>query len=478
MKLVAPNQPGLCYIASAGTMTRLIKPAFFTSATALLLSFISSAPLLADDNCYQSFSDAEYSAARSQCQELAELGDAKAAFLLANIYYQGLDVVKDEQRALFWDQVAAEKGHPDSAYRLALAYQLGQGVSQSYSKARSWYLQAALAKHPKAQKQLGAMFETGTAGEIDKQKAFEWYLRAAKQGLADAQFRAGTMLLEGDGIAADQAHAQHWIRKAAISGNARAQVALGVLLLEIDPQESISWYTKAAEQGNGLALENLAWVHYSGQGVEQSEEQAIAFAERAVAAGNTGAKALLNRLLIDKQQQRITQLQTEKKQLHEQMIKVLPQPAAGHESAKPDSSNQVAVAPPLTDAVPDSDTAQQGGAAQHHQPEISKQVIAVSSEYMLPDGWVLSQPSKSYTIQLTYGMEESGIQKFIKKHRLDEQVNYYRTRRNAGIFYILVYGQYRSVAEARRALKGLPDQAQKDHWIRNISQLQSLYRAP
>ena len=477
MKLVAPGQPGLCYIASAGTMTRLIKPTFFTSAAALLISLTFSAPLVAEDNCYQSFSDADYSAARSQCQEQAELGDAKAAFLLANIYYQGLDVVKDEQRALFWDQVAAKKGHPDSAYRLALAYQLGQGVSQNYSKARSWYLQAALAKHPKAQKQLGAMFETGSAGEIDKQKAFEWYLRAAKQGLADAQFRAGTMLLEGDGVTADSAHAQHWIRKAAISGNARAQVALGVLLLEIDPQESISWYVQAAEQGNGLALENLAWVYYSGQGVEQSDEQAVVFAERAIAAGNEGAKALLNRLLIDKQQQRIAQLKTEKKQLHEQMIKVLPQPAAGIETEQQNSSSLAAVAP-LSHAAEQPAAVALKLPDQNTPKATSEEIFATTSEGMLPDGWVLSQPSQSYTIQLTYGMEESGIKKFISKHRLDEQVNYYRTRRNAGIFYILVYGQYGSVAEARKALKGLPDQAQKDHWIRNISQLQSLYRAP
>ena len=113
-------------------------PTIISLSSALIFSSIAIASDEKGDECYQLFSTANYQLAKQQCQELAELGDAKAAFLMANIYYQGLGTKQDDQRGLFWDQIAAEKGHPESAYRLGLAYQLGQGVSQSNSKARNW----------------------------------------------------------------------------------------------------------------------------------------------------------------------------------------------------------------------------------------------------------------------------------------------------------------------------------------------------
>jgi len=90
-------------------------------SSALIFSAVSTAGESNSNECYQLFSSADYADARTQCQELAELGDAKAAFLLATMYYQALGTEEEDQRGLFWDKVAAEKGHPESAYRLGLA---------------------------------------------------------------------------------------------------------------------------------------------------------------------------------------------------------------------------------------------------------------------------------------------------------------------------------------------------------------------
>ncbi|GGK75361.1 SPOR domain-containing protein [Amphritea balenae] len=457
-------------------MNKIMKPDFRTTSiqgavTALIFSCLPLSSLEAANSCYQSFSDKDYVQARNQCQEVAEQGDAKGAFLLSTIYYQGLGTESDEQRALFWDQVAAEKGHPDSAYRLALAYQLGQGVNKNNSQARRWYMQAALADHPKAQKQLGAMFETGTAGEVNSQRAFDWYLKSARQGLADAQLRAGTMLLEGRGVKPDRAHAQHWIRKAALAGNANAQVALGVMLTEIDPPESLSWYEKSAEQGNALALQNLALVYYSGQGVAVNVDKAQQLAEQAVTAGNPNARTLVDQIRLDAQQKRVQQLQAEKQILSARIHDAMPE-----RSVEPVFESELTLEPEANIVL--ASLSLPAPAAGPGQPMSENSPTANGDVRYMSDGWILGQPSNLFTIQLTNGTDLSGIKKYIKQHNLPDTVRYYRTRRDAGIFYVLIYGEYVSINAAKQALATIPDSARKNHWIRGVNQLQGLYRQP
>ena len=45
----------------------------------------------------------------------AELGDADAQFLIGSSYLYGMDVEKDEQKAIYWLTLASEQDH-ESAY--------------------------------------------------------------------------------------------------------------------------------------------------------------------------------------------------------------------------------------------------------------------------------------------------------------------------------------------------------------------------
>ncbi|WP_299200854.1 SPOR domain-containing protein [uncultured Amphritea sp.] len=490
-------------IRSKSTRLNLVfrLPTLLGVSSALLFSSVSSAADQNNGECYQLFSSAEYQSARSQCQEFAELGDAKAAFLLATMYYQALGTVEDDQRGLFWDQVAAEKGHPESAYRLGLAYQLGQGVGQSNSKARHWYQQAALAQHAKAQKLLGAMFETGAAGEKDQSKAYQWYLKAAQQGLVGAQLKVGTMLLEGRGVSANRASAQHWIRKAAEAENANAQVAMGVMLAEIDPQESLSWYQRSAKQGNSLALQNLALVYYAGQGVEADHNKAAELAQQAVDAGNSEAAALLNLIRLETEQQKVVELQAEKQQLTRQIRESIPDNGSGEqqlllatlavEGVLPQTQTDVPAAPAdvtETSAVvatqaSEAETAsvsedRQSDDLQSKDAQPEQPLWQPDNPYALPDGWVMDKFPPDFTIQLLYGTDEVGILNYIKKHNLPDSVRYFRTQREAGLFYVLIYGDYKTIPEATAALAEIPESARKSHWVRKYRRLQELYLPP
>ena len=54
-------------------------------------------------DCYQSYSERDLVAAQQSCQGLAEQNDARAAFILATIYYQKGNASGD-QRGIFWDK--------------------------------------------------------------------------------------------------------------------------------------------------------------------------------------------------------------------------------------------------------------------------------------------------------------------------------------------------------------------------------------
>ncbi|WP_290702436.1 SPOR domain-containing protein [Amphritea sp.] len=456
-------------------------PTFIGLGSALIFSSIAIASDENSGDCYQLFSAENYSLAKQQCQELAELGDAKAAFLLANIYYQGLDTNQEDQRGLFWDHIAAEKGHPESAYRLGLAYQLGQGVSQSNSKARNWYQQAALAQHSKAQKLLANMFESGAAGEKNPSRAYQWYMRAAQQGLADAQLKVGSMLLDGRGVEANRASAQHWIRKAATAGNANAQAALGVMLTEIDPAESLSWYERSAEQGNGVALQNLALVYYVGQGVEVDHPRAVELAQRAVDTGNKEAVSLLSLMRLETEQQKVIELQAEQQKLSQQIIASIPEKTADERPLPlaPLSNDTVLAEPSAGYSEPEPEALSKKEPEAVPQIERKSEPVSQSGNpYRLKDGWVMRQSPPRFTIQLLYGKEELGVLNYIKQHKLPDSVRYFRTQREAGLFYVLVYGDYGTIDAAREALDDIPELAQKSHWIRKYRRLQELYLAP
>ncbi|MBN0988902.1 SPOR domain-containing protein [Amphritea pacifica] len=496
-------------------------PVLLGAGSALLLSSVSFAGGQDTNACYQLFSTADYQSARGQCQEFAELGDAKAAFLLATMYYQALGTDEDDQRGLFWDKVAAEKGHPESAYRLGLAYQLGQGVAQSNSQARHWYQQAALAQHAKAQKLLAAMFETGAAGEKDQSRAYQWYLKAAQQGLVSAQLKAGTMLLEGRGVTANRASAQHWIRKAAEAGNGNAQVAMGVILAEIDPAESLIWYQRSAKQGNSLALQNLALVYYAGQGVKADHKKAAELAQQAVDAGNSEAESLLNLIRLETEQQKVVELQAEKQQLTRLIRESVPENGSGEQQlllatlsvdgVLPDAEPEVEAEPKAVAQLPETGESSTGSetttesaptelAATQPAPsatELSQDVNVAEAlpdtegqslpqpiewhpdnPYALADGWVMEQFPPNFTLQLRYGTDEAGILKYIKQHNLPDSVRYFRTQREAGLFYVLIYGDYKTIPEAEKAVAEIPVSARKSHWIRKFRRLQELYVPP
>jgi len=113
----------------------------------------------------------------------------------------------------------------------------------------------------------------------------------------DAQVRLGNQYLSQH----DYSAALTWYRKAADQGNATAQAKVGWLYengfgVKQDYAEALNWYRKAADQGNAAAQNNIGWFYQNGFGVKQDYGVAVDCFRRAADQGNTKAEVNLGLL--------------------------------------------------------------------------------------------------------------------------------------------------------------------------------------
>ena len=134
----------------------------------------------------------------------------------------------------------------------AKSYYWGQGKEQNYSKALQLYLQAAQLGDAEAQYISGGMYLKGLGCTKDFAKAFKLLHEAAKNGKSSAESEQiiGQAFLLGSGVPKNYGKALHF-------------------------------YTLAAENGNRDAQNELAFMYFVGNGVEQNTEKAAALFQKA-----------------------------------------------------------------------------------------------------------------------------------------------------------------------------------------------------
>ena len=99
--------------------------------------------------------DAEnYPEALRLLQAQALNGNAAAETMIGDMYFQGLGVQQDYDRALLWYRRAAKRNYADAQFNLGNMYLLGEGVLQDDRKARDWYQKAANQGHKAAARNL------------------------------------------------------------------------------------------------------------------------------------------------------------------------------------------------------------------------------------------------------------------------------------------------------------------------------------
>jgi len=143
---------------------------------------------------------------------------------------------------------------PQSNFDTGNKYFYGQGTfTQDYKSAAYWYGKAAIEGHAGAQFMLGSMYYEGKSGAV-------YYARTISGGSAT----------EIRGVPKDEAKGLELIHKAAEQGHAGAQAWLGDLSARNgNKDEAITWWSKAAEQGNRNAKLKLDLEENKKEAAEQ-----------------------------------------------------------------------------------------------------------------------------------------------------------------------------------------------------------------
>ena len=125
-----------------------------------------------------------------------------AQFTLGELYWNGHDMLAaDDERAIYWYELAGENGHPFAQFWLGNAYSTGQRAPQNHQKAIYWYRKAAKSNIAWAQYHLGVYLSTGKGKGL--KEAFHWMLRASQSGVLGAEIYVIGAYRHGYGVAMD-----------------------------------------------------------------------------------------------------------------------------------------------------------------------------------------------------------------------------------------------------------------------------------
>lgn len=158
----------------------------------------------------------------------ARKGDISAQFNLGLCYYNGKDVEKDLNQAVYWFRKAAEQGNASAQSKLGMCYFKGEGVTKNSNLALYWFRMAAEQGKSNqgdasAQCGLGDCYYYGEGVSRNYKQAVYWYQKAAEQGYAEAQCKLGDLYYKGEGVYKNLKEAEYWYQKAAKQGYTNAQ---------------------------------------------------------------------------------------------------------------------------------------------------------------------------------------------------------------------------------------------------------------
>ncbi|OAG43478.1 hypothetical protein AYO21_02415 [Fonsecaea monophora] len=228
-----------------------------------------------------------------------------AMFYLADCYGQGmLGLAVDAKEAFSLYQSAAKLNHPQSAYRVAVCCELGTeeggGTRRDPLKAMQWYKRAATLGDTPAMYKMGMILLKGLLSQQkNPREAVSWLKRAAERADKDnphALHELGLLYESAsstDHIVRDEKYAFQLFQQAADLGYKYSQFRLGsayeygLLGCPIDARQSISWYTRAAAQGEHQSELALSGWYLTGSEplLTQSDMEAFLWARKAASSG-------------------------------------------------------------------------------------------------------------------------------------------------------------------------------------------------
>ena len=168
-------------------------------------------------------------------------------------------------------------------------YQKGQeyefGLNQRYvslTKAFAYYKAAADEGYAKAEKKMGDIYINKFYPFKDAAKSDKYYKKALKnfkklsKSDGEANYELGYMYQNGSGVEKDLEQAKYYYKLGVSLGDKNAAWRLGVIYKnEMEYIEAYQYLLKAAEQGQGMAMYEVAKLYENGLGAPYDMEKAI-----------------------------------------------------------------------------------------------------------------------------------------------------------------------------------------------------------
>ena len=252
----------------------------------------------------------------------AELGDADAAFALAEAYEKGDGVPPSHKHALFWLTKAAMAGHGDARISLAKSYAAGDGVGKNLAVARYFMKNVPVSgfRMKCFVRRLGAgeceepvelVIPTGEEDRLTLAKeaeaageyaiASQLYFLAARAGNVDATYRLGLFYEEGRGVPRSLEEARRRFGIAAKAGHTDASLRAARFLKAgvggpVDATHAKEIYEHLEEKGISEAAYLLGEMYRTGDGIAANASLALRHYKVAEKLGYADAKARLAEL--------------------------------------------------------------------------------------------------------------------------------------------------------------------------------------
>ena len=174
-------------------MCRLV----LAASLAILCGFPAEQSVAAEfDDAAEAYARGRYDTALAEWQQLAEAGNASAAFRLGEMYRDAKGMRwPDFERAALWLRVAAAHGDADAAYALGRLHYEGFLVPRDTREMRAALAEAARLGHARALLTLGVIYEYGLDDiEVDLTQALKWYELAAARGVAELDAKIAKLI--------------------------------------------------------------------------------------------------------------------------------------------------------------------------------------------------------------------------------------------------------------------------------------------
>lgn len=148
-------------------------------------------------------------------REIPPPKDPGDLYVLGGMYFQGLTVPADKEKAIKLYEMSADGGNVDAMVRLGIIYMLGDGAEKDRSKSFSWFGKAADAGDNDSRYFLALHYSRGWGTEKNPSEAVRLCILSADAGCLGAMTELGIWYREGkNGLPTDVDESLRWLRKA------------------------------------------------------------------------------------------------------------------------------------------------------------------------------------------------------------------------------------------------------------------------